>query len=588
MLLLVFMLLFIALGWIWIIGAGTLFPIAPPSAYKILDHKGVLAAAGWLALMSCGRLQTTSPAQQTPRQESSEISGFSKSLFPNEYGAATPPGYWKLVLPSTYGKRTGDLDEMVKERAIRALVIIDPIDFFYLAGRPHGIQFESLQEFEKFANQKLNTGKLPVRVVFLPIRPDQLEAALTQGFGDFIAHPVVITPEREQRVAFSAPVQTGVSQVVVTASGLANVTSFDGLAHTPIYANPLTAYYENLERVRDQELSAGQPPLDIRAADRNLYDGDLIQMVNAGLIPATVARRDRADLWAQVLPHVKTHPELVIAREGETAWAMRKNNPHLKQLADEFLKDHAAGTAFGNTVLRRYLHDTQWVRDSIAPEELRKFVAYSDLFKKYAAEYDFDYLMIAAQGYQDSQLDQSRRSPAGAVGIMQVIPKVAAAYPINIPDIRNASDNIHAGAKILRTIAGTHFNDDAIDPLNKTFFTFASYDAGPTRIAHLRERARRDGLDPNKWFENVELEVAQQVGEETVIYVGNVYKYYVAYRLTADERKRRGLAASLLDSVRGGDDLLTAYFSKAVPPVSGGVREPEPGGSIENHKRLAQ
>jgi membrane-bound lytic murein transglycosylase MltF len=290
-------------------------------------------------------------------------------------------------------------------------------------------------------------------------------------------------------------------------------------------------------------LKAGKPPLDIRAADRNLSDDDLVQMVNAGMIPATATKRQRGDLWASVLPNVRTHPELVIAREGETAWVMRKNTTRLKQLVDEFLKGHAAGTAFGNTLLRRYLQNTRWVRDSVSPEELRKFIAYSEFFKKYAAEYNFDYLLMAAQGYQESQLEQARVSPAGAVGVMQVIPRIAAANPINITDVHTVDNNIHAGAKILYKIALTYFNDSAVDPLDTTLFTFASYNAGPTRIAHLRKQAPRDGLDPNKWFDNVELEVARDVGEETIIYVGNVYKYYVAYSLTADERKRRGLPA---------------------------------------------
>jgi membrane-bound lytic murein transglycosylase MltF len=486
----------------------------------------ILAASGWLAFVACKKPQTTVPAEQ---------------MLPNEYDGRAEPVHRTLALPTTFGKRTGDLDEMVKQRTIRALLTIDPINFFYLSGQPHGLQYELLQEFEKFANQKLRTGKLPLRVVFLPMRLDQMEDALTQGLGDFIAYSVMISPEREQRVAFSIPLRRNVSQVVVTGSALGDVTSFERLTGEPIYVNPLTPFYKNLKRVSDLQLRAGKPPLEVRAADKRLYQDSLIEMVNAGLIPATVARGERADLWAQVLPHIKVHPELVIASEHDTAWAMRKNNPRLKQLVDEFLKDHVAGTIIGNTLLRRYLQNTKWVKDSISPEEIRKFIAYSKFFKRYAAEYNCDYLLIAAQGYQESQLNQSKISPEGAVGVMQVLPKVAAASPINISDVRSVDGNIHAGAKILYNIAATHFKDSAIDPLNKTLFAFAAYNAGPTRIADLRKKAARDGLDPNQWFDNVELEVAKDVGEETVIYVGNVYKYYVAYRLTADERKLRGL-----------------------------------------------
>jgi membrane-bound lytic murein transglycosylase MltF len=265
-------------------------------------------------------------------------------------------------------------------------------------------------------------------------------------------------------------------------------------------------------------------------------------MVNAGVIPATVTTKGRADLWSQVLPNVKVHPELAVAGGVDTGWVMRKENPRLKQLVDEFVSAHAAGTSFGNTLVRRYLQNTKWIKDSTSPEELKKFNAYSEFFKKYASQYDFDYLMLAAQGYQESLLDQNKRSQSGAVGIMQVIPKFAAARPIDIPNVYDAEHNIHAGAKMLRGIADTYFNDPAIDALNKTLFTFASYNAGPNRIMRLRKKAKEDGLDPDKWFGNVELEVAKDIGQETVNYVGNIYKYYVAYKLTLEQKQQKPTA----------------------------------------------
>jgi membrane-bound lytic murein transglycosylase MltF len=147
--------------------------------------------------------------------------------------------------------------------------------------------------------------------------------------------------------------------------------------------------------------------------------------------------------------------------------------------------------------------------------------------------------MVAAQGYQESLLDQDKKSRVGAVGIMQVIPKLAAANPIDIPNVSNADGNIQAGCKMLRNITDTYFNDPGINPLNKTLFTFASYNAGPNKIVALRKKAQDDGLDPNKWFGNVELEVAKAVGEETVNYVSNIYKYYVAYKLTVEQKQQK-------------------------------------------------
>lgn len=499
-----------------------------------------LLFVGWFAFAGCGRNKTPATAEQPGNPEQ----GASKPLVLSDGAVTMSSNHGTLMLPMGFGKRTGDLDEMVKQRTIRALVIVNPVGFFYENGLPEGIQYEALQAFEKFVNQKMKTGKVPVNVVFLPMRPDQLEAALTQGLGDIIAYGVVITPEREQRVTFSDPIQKDVSQVVVTGPSLSNVSSFDDLVGKAIYVNPLTVYYDNLKKISAARQAAGKPPLTIKAADPNLLDDDLIEMVNAGLIPATVTTNSRADLWTQVLPHIRSHPDLVVASGINLGWVMRKNNPQLKQLVDEFVQGHAVGTSFGNTLLRRYLQNTKWITDSTSAEEMQKFNAYVGFFKKYAAEYDFDYIMLAAQAYQESLLDQSKRSHAGAVGIMQVMPKLAAANPIDIANVNDANDNIHAGVKMLRNIANTYFNDPGIDPLNKTLFTFASYDAGPNRIVRLRKKAQEDGLDPDKWFGNVELEVAKDVGQEPVTYVGNIYKYYVAYKLTLEEKNQESHASA--------------------------------------------
>jgi membrane-bound lytic murein transglycosylase MltF len=176
---------------------------------------------------------------------------------------------------------------------------------------------------------------------------------------------------------------------------------------------------------------------------------------------------------------------------------------------------------------------------------MKKFETNIALFQKYAGDYDFDYLMITAQAYQESLLDQSKRNPSGAVGIMQVIPKYAAASPINIPNVGTAENNIHAGVKMLRNIEDTYFNDPKVDHLNKTLLVFASYNAGPNRIVKLRAKAASLGLDPNVWFGNVELVAGKEIGQETVTYVSNIYKYYVAYKLALEQRELRAKTTGL-------------------------------------------
>ena len=437
-----------------------------------------------------------------------------------------------LELPITFERRLGDLGGMAKRHQIRALVVPSHSGFFYDKGQPRGIYYEALDEFQSFVNMKRRTGSLKINVTFIPVRPEQLESALLEGVGDLVAYGLIVTPEREKKVLFTTPIDSDVKQVIVSGANSPPMASLEDLSGKQVYVNPLTVYYENLQHLSDSLQKEGKPPILLKMADANLTDEDLLEMVNAGLIPATVTINVRAQFWSKVLPHLTLHPNMALAEDGQLAFATRKDSPELKELLDEFIKAHGLGTSFGNTLLRRYLQNTKWVRDATSTEEMQKFQVYVSYFKRYAAEYNFDYLMLVAQGYQESGLNQSQKNPSGAVGIMQVIPNLAAAPPISISNVDTAENNIRAGAKMMRHIADTYFNDEKLDPLNKTLMAFASYNAGPSRIARLRKKAAAEGLDPDLWFGNVELVVAKDVGQQTVQYVSNIYKYYVAYKLT--------------------------------------------------------
>jgi membrane-bound lytic murein transglycosylase MltF len=440
-------------------------------------------------------------------------------------------------LPVPYEHWTGDFDGMLKRREIRALVVYSMTAFFYDQGRPEGVSFEALQDFQRALNLQLHTGSRPLQITFLPVGYEQLESDLTSGLADLIAIPVAIAPERQKKVEFSTPVATHVTQIVVTGPSGPTVTRADDLSGKEVFVNPLTVYNESLQNLNKTLASEGKNPVIVKFADKNLGDEDLLEMVNAGLIPATVTIGPRAEFWARVYDHIRLCTACVLDNEEQLAWVMRKDSPELKARVDAYIRTHREGTSFGNTLLREYLQNTKWVKNATADAEMTKFQLYVDFFKKYAAEYDFDYLMLVALGYQESDLDQNRRNPTGALGIMQVIPKYAAASPIDIPNVDTAEPNIHAGTKMLRVIGDTYFNDEKLDALNKTLLTFASYNAGPTRIAELRKTAERDGLNPNVWFGNVELVVARNVGQQTVRYVSNIYKYYVSYKLALEQQQ---------------------------------------------------
>ena len=182
------------------------------------------------------------------------------------------------------------------------------------------------------------------------------------------------------------------------------------------------------------------------------------------------------------------------------------------------------------------------MKNARSDEDMKRFRSMIDLFRKYSDRYKFDYLLMAAQGYQESQLDQSKRSHVGAIGVMQVMPATARDKAVHIPDIEKLESNIHAGIKYNRWVVDNFYNDPAINPANRQLFAFASYNAGPGKVSRLRKEAAAQGLDPNRWFNNVELIAAKRIGRETVQYVSNISKDYLAYQMVIQQSKARQTA----------------------------------------------
>jgi membrane-bound lytic murein transglycosylase MltF len=236
------------------------------------------------------------------------------------------------------------------------------------------------------------------------------------------------------------------------------------------------------------------------------------------------------------------HDRVALRTGGDLAVAIRKNSPQFAKELNAFIAKNGLNSAMGNVLNQRYLQNTKYVKNAASEAERKKFLALIDLFRKYGEKYEFDYLMMAAQGYQESRLDQNAKSAVGAIGVMQVMPETGAEQKVG--DIRQVDPNIHAGVKYMRFIRNSFFEKEPMDDVNKALFTFAAYNAGPGRVRQLRREAQQRGLNPNIWFGNVERIASERIGRETCTYVSNIYKYYVAYRLMAAERERKKAAAA--------------------------------------------
>lgn len=438
---------------------------------------------------------------------------------------------------------TGDLGGMIERGFLRALVVYSRTNFFLDGPTPRGLSYEGLKAFEGQLNRELGGGR-HVELLVVPVGRGEILSRLREGGGDLAAANLTITPAREERVDFSDPLLTDVSEVVVLGPAAPELGRLEDLAAERVHVRPSSSYWSSLERLNERLEGSGLEPVRLIAAPETLEDEDLLEMVNAGLVPMTVVDDHKAHLWERVFDHITVRDDLAVRSGGSIGWAFRESSPELQAAVNRFVATHREGTLSGNLAYRRYLESTQWVEDSLTPERLDRLRTQARLFQRYAERYDLDWLLVAAQAFQESRLDQDARSSAGAVGVMQLLPATAASPPIGISDIEDLEANIHAGVKYLRFLIDRYFDEEDIDRLDRHLLAMAAYNAGPTRVARLRRATAQAGLDPDRWFRNVERVVARQVGAETVRYVSNIFKYYLAYRSIADQLEEKAAARS--------------------------------------------
>lgn len=440
----------------------------------------------------------------------------------------------------------GDLDGMQERRLVRILVPYSRTFYAVDRGRQEGISYELGKALEAWLNKRHPYARKSLRwqVMFIPTQRDQLLPKLIAGEGDIAAGGLTITEGRQQTVDFAAPFASSIREVVVTAPGSKPLASVEDLAGQTVMVRASSSYYEHLTALNASFKEKGLAPIVIKPADENLESEDLLEMVNSGLISAIVVDQYIARIWGALYTSMQVQEAVAIHENAEFAWAIRKDSPKLKEELAAFVKAHKVGTTFGNSLRNKYVKNSKQLFDATSEEDMRNFQEVVSLFQKHAGTYDFDYLLLMAQGFQESQLNQQARSSRGAVGIMQLLPSTAADRDVGIVGIDKSADlNIEAGSKYMHLLANKYLDDPALTPLNKTLMTFAAYNAGPGNLLKFRRLAQKSGLDPNVWFGNVEHAAARIVGRETVDYVGNIYKYYVAYKLAEEKNRSRQQAA---------------------------------------------
>jgi membrane-bound lytic murein transglycosylase MltF len=432
---------------------------------------------------------------------------------------------------------TGDFDVMLDRRIIRVLAPYSRSLYFNDKGRERGLTADNVRDFERWINKKYakQLGKRPVTVFIIPTTRDRLLPSVVQGTGDIAVGNLTITEERRKIVDFvSLPDQTSVKEVVLTGPKSPAIATADDLSGKTVHVRKASSYHESLVALNGRFAKEGKPAVKIVHVPDALEDEDMMEMLNAGLLTAIVVDDWKARMWAQVLPKIKVNEQAVVREGGQIGWATRKGSPKLEAEILAYMKANLTKGVLTGRV-KEYMRRVKQIKDSSGKDELKRFEQTYALFEKYGKQYNFDPLMLAAQGFQESQLNQDAKSPVGAIGVMQVMP--ATGKELKVGDIRTTESNIHAGAKYMDQLMTKYFPDAKFDELNRTLFAFASYNCGPGNVSKMRNAAVKGGLDPDQWFNNVEIVTAQKIGIETTTYVRNIYKYFVAYKLMTERRE---------------------------------------------------
>jgi membrane-bound lytic murein transglycosylase MltF len=445
---------------------------------------------------------------------------------------------------------TGDFDAMVKRRMIRVLVPHSRTLYYNDKGRERGITAELVRDFEQYINRKYakELDKRPITVYIIPTTRDRLLPQIVAGGGDIAAGNLTAIEERLKIVDFVAPRdRKPVREVVVTGPTAPHIATVEELSGKTVHVNPVSSYYQSVVKLNDKLTAAGKAPVKITSVPHELEDEDKLEMLNAGLFDYLVVDEWKAKIWAQVLPKVKVREDLVLRDDAYTGWAIRKNSPQLTAALEDFYKNFVKKHGVVESRIAQLNKRIKQISNNTESAELMRFEATLDLFEKYGSKYGFDPLMLAAQGYQESRLDQTAKSHVGAIGVMQIMPATGAS--LKVGDIHQIEPNIHGGVKYMDQLMTHYFHDARFTEGNRPLFAFASYNAGPGNISRMRKEAAKRGLDPDKWFNNVEIVTAEKLGIETTTYVRNIYKYYAAYKLQEEMLAQRKKARDQLSPV---------------------------------------
>src|SRR5262249_7099636 len=373
---------------------------------------------------------------------------------------------------------------MTKHRGIRVVAPYSRTLYFNDKGRERGISADFVRDFERYINQKYakELAKRPITVLIRPTTRDVLLKNVAEGLADIAVGNLTVTEERLKLVDFVAPEGVKpVNELVLTGPKSPAISTAEDLSDKTVHVRKTSSYHDSLVALNARLKKAGKPAVKLVFVPDALEDEDMMEMLNAGLFEAIVVDDWKARVWAQVLPKMKVNEGAVVREGGKIGWAIRKGSPKMAAELNEFYTKFIEKQGVYQSRMKQYYARIKELKDPTGSAERKRFEDTLALFRTYGGKYRFDPLMLAAQGYQESQLNKTAKSHVGAAGIMQVMPATGA--ELKVGDIHQAEPNVHAGTKYMDQLMAKYLGDGQFDDTNRTLFAFACYNAGPGNIA---------------------------------------------------------------------------------------------------------
>ena len=422
------------------------------------------------------------------------------------------------------------LEEIVKSGYLRVLTRNNDTSFFIYRGHRMGFDYE--------VGKKLAQA-LGIRVdMIITSSWAEMVPALLKGEGDVIAAEVTVTEERKKQVLFAEP-WGHTREVAVWKDGTRPLKTAEDLSGKEVHVRKSASYSASLLELNAKLKAKGLPEVVVRPVPEDWETDTILQAVSKGEIAYTIADEILANIHTAYLDNLVVGPP--IAEERELAWSVRPSDLKLKKVIDDVFHELRKKPDF-NLLKTKYFE----AQRSLKKERKDKFYAsetgtlsqYDPMVRKYAEQHQFDWRLVAAQIYQESHFDPTRKSWVGALGLFQIMPATARGLGINDPT--DPEQSIRGGLKYMQQLSD-HYKDVA-DPIERYRFALAAYNAGFGHVDDARHLSRGDKKDPARWREVApyllklaDRKYAQRArfgfcrGSEPVDYVRHIDERYTGY-----------------------------------------------------------